>query len=422
MSEPFVLEIRRGTGDPRSLTLEVGQELPPLSIGSGADWRIDADGMEEVHAFVYFDGQQLHVQSAVPARPVKVNGRAVGTEWTPVAAPSTLAVADARLVFCPLSQASAAATGSAVPRSRTPTPFGEDAPTRMQLPAAHDDDEATGHIEVPNFDEEATRALPVPQAAKMMAARRPTPAPGGSPAMAPPGAPPIGPPMAAPPMAAPVLGLSAAPVMGPDLLGPPAYAPPPPPPPPPDDVPPHLQTTTKPALRTDENKLAKAWRETSLVKKATLVLLPLAFVMVIFGFEDDPAPTKAKSKPAASASSSSTAADDDPPKKKKPKKQDDDDPAPGPSATAPAPAPTPSSSHSGPAPVPPGPAPSASASAPGSPKTDPAKKSAEREAVDAVAAGQYELAAKLYDQLAKEHPDVPAYKEAARILRAKAKK
>lgn len=414
MTEPFVLEIRRGAGEPRSLTLEVGQELPPLSIGSGADWRVDADGMEEVHAFVYFDGQQLHVQSAVPARPVRVNGRAVGTEWTSIAAPSTLAVADARLVFCPLSQASAASTagGGAMPRSRAPTPFGEDAPTRMQMPAARDDDEATGHIEVPNFDDEATRALPVPQAAKMMAARRPTPAPGGQ---APPA--PLPAPVAAqaPPPGAP-------PVLGPDLLAPaPLFAPPPPPPPPPEDVPPHLQTTTKPALRTDGSKLAKAWRETSLVKKATLVLLPLAFVMVIFGFEDDPAPPKAKQKPAASASSAQ--GEDEPPKKKKPKKADDDDSTPAPSATT---APTPSHSASAPGPTPPGPgpapSPSTSASAPGSPKTDPAKKSAEREAVDAVAAGQYELAAKLYEQLAKDHPDVPAYKEAARILRAKAKK
>lgn len=400
MNEPFVLEIRRGSGDPRYLTLESGQELPPLSIGAAADWRIDADGMDEVHAFVYFDGQQLHVQSAVPERLVKVNGRAVGTEWTPVAPSSTLAIGDARLVFCPLSQASAGA--AQMPRARTPTPFGEDAPTRMQMPAAHDDDEATGHIEVPNFDEEATRALPVPAAARMLGPRKPTPVPGGRPA--PPAAPPV---------------------MGPEAFGPapapfaaPFAAPPPPPPPPPDDVPPHLQTTTKPAIRKDPSKLAQAWRETSVVKKIILVLLPLAFVMVFYGFEDDPAP-RGKPKPAASTSTSaSTSAsdDDDDPKPKKKKKPPTDDPDP----TPPDAAPPPTGSAPPVATAPPAPLPSASA--PGNPKTDPAKKTTEREAVDAVAAGQYELAAKLYEQLAKDHPETPAYKEAARILRAKAKK
>jgi len=401
MSEPFVLEIRRGSGDPRYLTLESGQELPPLSIGTAADWRVDADGMDEVHAFVYFDGQQLHVQSAVPDRLVKVNGRVVGTEWTAVAPSSTLAIGDARLVFCALSQASAGA--APMPRGRTPTPFGEDAPTRMQMPAAHDDDEATGHIEVPNFDEEATRALPVPTAARMLGSRKPTPDLGARPA--PPAAPPV---------------------MGPEAFGPaptpfaaPFAAPPPPPPPPPDDVPPHLQTTTKPAIRKDASKLAQAWRETSVVKKIILLLLPLAFVMVFYGFEDDPAP-RAKQKPAASASASaSTTEDDDDPKPKKKKKPPVDDPDPPPSNTAPPP-----STSGSPPPVPSVPAtvPAPSASAPGSPKTDPAKKTTEREAVDAVAAGQYELAAKLYEQLAKEHPETPAYKEAARILRAKAKK
>jgi hypothetical protein len=43
----------------------------------------------------------------------------------------------------------------------------------------------------------------------------------------------------------------------------------------------------------------------------------------------------------------------------------------------------------------------------------------ERAAVDAVAAGAYADAARLYDQLAAAYPNRPAYAEAARILRAK---
>jgi hypothetical protein len=41
----------------------------------------------------------------------------------------------------------------------------------------------------------------------------------------------------------------------------------------------------------------------------------------------------------------------------------------------------------------------------------------ERIAADDVATGQYDLAAQIYDQLAQEHPENPAFAEAARILR-----
>ena len=43
----------------------------------------------------------------------------------------------------------------------------------------------------------------------------------------------------------------------------------------------------------------------------------------------------------------------------------------------------------------------------------------ERQAVDAVAAGDYAKAIKLYDELAKENSDNPAYKTAADTLRKK---
>ena len=47
-------------------------------------------------------------------------------------------------------------------------------------------------------------------------------------------------------------------------------------------------------------------------------------------------------------------------------------------------------------------------------------RSPQREAADAVAAGAFERAAKLYDDLASKHPDQPVYAEAAAITRAKA--
>jgi hypothetical protein len=47
-------------------------------------------------------------------------------------------------------------------------------------------------------------------------------------------------------------------------------------------------------------------------------------------------------------------------------------------------------------------------------------KSLQREAADAVAAGAFARAAKLYEELARKYPNKPAYAEAALIMRAKA--
>jgi hypothetical protein len=57
-------------------------------------------------------------------------------------------------------------------------------------------------------------------------------------------------------------------------------------------------------------------------------------------------------------------------------------------------------------------APSASANA--------GDKTLERAAVDAVVSGDYAQAAKIYAQLAAQHPENPTYAEAAKILRRKA--
>jgi hypothetical protein len=79
--------------------LRAGVELPPVGIGSGGSWRVMADGILNVHAYLYFDGQALFVQSADDQNPALVDGRAVGRDWTPVNMPCTISLASARLVF-----------------------------------------------------------------------------------------------------------------------------------------------------------------------------------------------------------------------------------------------------------------------------------------------------------------------------------
>jgi len=178
---------------------------------------------------------------------------------------------------------------------------------------------------------------------------------------------------------------------------------PPPPPPPP------------PAKNSPLVELKKQWAETSLPKKIILALLPVGFVMVILAFgEDGPEAPAKKAKPAASASavaaaSGSSNADDDEPPAPKPKKTPKVVVPPTVNASA-------STTASADKAAPPGPAPTKS------PATADSTRTPEREAADAVAAKNWAEAAKLYGALAKEHPEDPAYAEAARILRAKARR
>lgn len=394
--EDYVVEIRRGNGAPKHLTLSPGVTIQPMSVGMTGQFRLEADGVLDVHGFLYFDGNSLFVQSSDGHHLIRVNGKPIGSEWTAVSPPCTLALGDARLVYCPASQASGATTAAPIARPAAgrapPPPFDESAPTVADFryedyddavatgKTRAPDDEATGSIPIPpapprghDFDEhndndnETTRALPLPVMPASFAARPPPPPPppnafGGNPFAAPP---PAVMPIAAPPAQLVV-----------------------------------------PAKVKPLDQLKDGWKQASLPKKAIALLLPVAFVMVIFGLDDKPEPPAEAEAAATSASASSKP-------KPKPTASVTDDPSDDPEP--PKPKPTVSAP-----PVKKDPPPSKK---PPEPPIAMAKdKTAERVAVDAVAAGAWDPAAKAYDDLAKQHPENPAYKEAARILRAKAKK
>ena len=60
----WLLEVRRGTSGTDHLAFPRGQSMQPISLGLRGQWRIEADGVLDVHGYVYFDGQNLFVQSA----------------------------------------------------------------------------------------------------------------------------------------------------------------------------------------------------------------------------------------------------------------------------------------------------------------------------------------------------------------------
>jgi hypothetical protein len=342
------------------------------------------------------------------------------------------------------------ATPAATPAAKQPVSRAPQQPAAAPPPAATPP--AHSYPELDDLDGEATGTLPLPLPPVARPADfQPAPAPPPPLSYAPPPAPvpsfaqasramqsggfappPAGftPPAGAPdPAPPPAPGGFVAPSMqsggfAPVPVGGPLDVPPPPPPP-----------VAPKASPLDEVK--KQWAETSLPKKIILALLPIGFVMVIIAFNDEPAAPNAKAKTTASASASASASDDEGDKgkskskgKAKPKPADDDDDAPPtkkptkavtPPASASADTPTTAASTK------PSAKPTSTAPAAGAPSAAPSTttdgpKTPEREAADALAAKNWAEAAKLYDALAKEHPDDPGYATAARILKAKAKR
>ncbi len=159
------------------------------------------------------------------------------------------------------------------------------------------------------------------------------------------------------------------------------------------------------------------WKEATPVQRILVVLMLPLLIAVWTIFSDDPPPPKrAPSKPAASATAAATAGSSaDPPGSAAPagSASPDADAGDAGDPDGGAQAPTGTADPSTPA---------TAASVPAEAPLPPGKKTLQRQAVDAVAAGSYAEAAKLYEELAQANPDVPAYAEAARIMRAKAAK
>ncbi len=135
----FVLDLTRGQARVRQVVFNRGQPRPTVSIGRAAAWSLVADDLEDVHAFVSFDGAALMVRSAEEHNPALLDGRAVPCAWTPVGRASILALGNARIAV---------------------TAKEDHAP-----PGYGDDDEVTGQIELrpTSANERAAARAPAPR-------------------------------------------------------------------------------------------------------------------------------------------------------------------------------------------------------------------------------------------------------------------
>lgn len=112
----FVLTVSRGLASPRTREFRAGEPQEAASVGTSGDWQLRGPGVEPIHAYLYFDGEQLFVQSALEGRDVVCGGQRVGNDWEPVEVSAVLEIGTARITLSQISQpgASAVARASAV--------------------------------------------------------------------------------------------------------------------------------------------------------------------------------------------------------------------------------------------------------------------------------------------------------------------
>ena len=411
MAETHVIEVRAGRGEPPSLELRPGLELAPLSVGTGGAWQVNAGGVRLVHLYLYFDGQTLFLQAADEQDPPMIDGRPVPMSWTPASAPCSITFGQARLTFHP--------TDAHDDSEEEPTyaqPLQQDSPQQAPAPAPRRDVPARPFKPgafVSSDDGESTRLQPAAiddYSGSLDDSTRVEPLHA---AMGPPAT------VVRPAAGAPWTRTANAP---PKVLPPPPTAPaprdfPPPPASQPDSTkvsepgppgpPSGLLNVPPPSIRKPPpeaslpEKIKHQWEAAPPLRRGLIVALPIGVIMGLWlalGAEPTPPP-----RPPLVAVA--------PPPPVTP-------PPPVYTATPPWPPVQPFN--------PPPPPPVAGGSTPpaGGAVADAAVVVAnsdrrERQAGDLVATHSYEQAIRIYEELANERPQNPAFHEAARILRNK---
>ncbi len=440
-----IVEIRAGTSQRPVLELRPGQPVQPMSIGRVGMWTIDAPDLLDVHAYLYFDGRALFVQSADPANPAKGNGQAIGSTWQQIEIPCTIELGRARLVYRTLDDMDESDDDKTVAQAIQIPP----APAQYRPGAGAFSNRNSGP------DSDQTRLQPM----NLGGPREPDPTIVSPLELAPP---PV-------PKARPAAGMPAwstdggLPNSSPTAIGGPPAPPPPqqtgyqafgsvqvavPAPPPAPNMGMNMGSTLQQPMQSPlpqqqpmmqqqpypgmpggmpgqqsgpmminqpmpvetgriptppDNPLKRAvaeWKAMPPIRKVILGSFPGVALLVYFMLFDDPQPVPVQPRrPAASASASASALA-----------------SASATATATGTSTTPIIIVTAPTGTTTAPTTSASAVAT-TPTLPKGQRTLERQAIDFVAAGQYTKAIEVYDQLAVQHPDQPVFKEAARLLR-----
>ncbi len=309
----------------------------PFSLGRQGDWALEGRGVGAIDGFLYYDGRELFACSRDAATPMLLDGRPLGTSWEPLPLGALLVVGRLRLVVedptpAPDSSSTILTDLDAMRAPPAPAPAPhvsagvfarDDEHTRVgeALPSAADlDDQPTAFLSSSVRD--AVREGLARESARPAAPRPVLVAPAQPSVSAPTHVLRVDPRASSTPP--PVQGAAASTHDGPFFASPPS----------PgalpeeamslprlsDALPLYGATTSSRAAVTDRpaatasattSALARAWREANAVRKATVVLLPVAlvgFAFVVFAPEPPAARSRAETPKAAPLAASSAAA------------------------------------------------------------------------------------------------------------------
>lgn len=411
----LVVQVVGGLTREPSRAFASGSPVGPLGVGSGGEWVVDGPGVGAVHTYLYFDGNTLMV-ATVPPNHTAVNGAPVGSDWTPLSLPCDVMMGGVRLhvqegrgvgaapggpAAGPAVMDEEAATGYFERQDDLPTmpvtslPANFAVPTTAPSPAQRRPPGPMAHRGAPApMSDESTAYRPIEQIREEMSrpvGGIPAPSPSGMVGYAGPPASGVVPPSVVLPETTrqPLDPSKIAMTQAPGMMPVPQLEPPP---------------GMMPNAVTQGKKDGNAWQTASTPRKIIYILLPIALVGTALSLlQGDPPPPPTK-KPKTAKSAQPGASGSAPPAS---------------SGEAPVlPAAIGSGSVPANGPLLPAPARSASPKKPPFPPSKP-PVSEERKAVDAVSAGNYAEAIAIYEKLSQQYPEVPTYREAVRVLKAK---
>jgi len=153
-----------GTDGERSFA--AGVASGPISIGRQGDWALDVRGLAAVEGFLYFDGDQLFACSRDGDAPIMADGRPLGVSWEPVALGTVLVVGRARLIVedpspPPRSSSTVLTDLGALKAPPVPSPFASAPQKRGGLFSSDDEHTKIGEVlpSAPDLDDAPTAFL-----------------------------------------------------------------------------------------------------------------------------------------------------------------------------------------------------------------------------------------------------------------------
>jgi hypothetical protein len=109
------------------LVFRAGFSVGPFSLGRHGDWRVRADGVANLHVYLWFDGLTLHAARLRGGPEAWINGEPLREDWSPLPDGAELRVGAAKVMIStndtlPAESARAGSTTSAAPDESASAP------------------------------------------------------------------------------------------------------------------------------------------------------------------------------------------------------------------------------------------------------------------------------------------------------------